>query len=500
MNYFQHPRWKNLIEKGSEKLLQRNKQIIEAWKKLVSKCRELPVCQTSIKQLTVLLLAVFLVTGMIGNMEVFAAEEAAMIMADETITANRVLLDGKEVGYVCDPISARAVMDEVLSDKASLYNMDISTVSSMTFETVSIKPEQLSTKASLEKSFKEYTEVLVKAYSIYADDELIGVVKLEEEAHELLNHVKSQFLEEGSSLEDAYFQEEVKIEPVSVPFAEVKSVDELKEKIKEAQETIEEYTIQENDTLWDISRKYKIDLDELMAMNPERNPKKLRAGQTLRLSYPKMLLNVVTTQVTEYEESIAYETETKNDSSMYTNQSKVIQEGEKGLKKVEVLIKKVNGVEKEREVISEEVIKKPVNKIIATGTKALLACSSRGSGRLAWPTKGRITSRFGRRWGKPHKGIDIANSKGTPIYAADSGTVTFAGRQGGYGRMVKISHGGGLTTLYAHMSSIKVKSGQKVSKGQVIGYMGSTGNSTGPHLHFEVRVNDNPKNPLKYLP
>jgi hypothetical protein len=175
---------------------------------------------------------------MIGNMEVFAAEEAAMIMADETITANRVLLDGKEVGYVCDPISARAVMDEVLSDKASLYNMDISTVSSMTFETVSIKPEQLSTKASLEKSFKEYTEVLVKAYSIYADDELIGVVKLEEEAHELLNHVKSQFLEEGSSLEDAYFQEEVKIEPVSVPFAEVKSVDELKEKIKEAQKQL----------------------------------------------------------------------------------------------------------------------------------------------------------------------------------------------------------------------------------------------------------------------
>ena len=122
------------------------------------------------------------------------------------------------------------------------------------------------------------------------------------------------------------------------------------------------------------------------------------------------------------------------------------------------------------------------------------------AGRLAWPTKGRITSRFGRRWGRLHKGIDIANSKGTPIYAADSGTVTFAGRQGGYGRMVKISHGGGLTTLYAHMSSIKVKSGQKVSKGQVIGYMGSTGNSTGPHLHFEVRVNDNPKNPLKYLP
>ena len=175
-----------------------------------------------------------------------------------------------------------------------------------------------------------------------------------------------------------------------------------------------------------------------MAMNPERNPKKLRAGQTLRLSYPKMLLNVVTTQVTEYEESIAYETETKNDSSMYTNQSKVIQEGEKGLKKVGVLIRKVNGVEKEREVISEEVIKKPVNKIIAKGTKALVASSSRE--RLAWPQR-KSTSRFGRHWDRLHKGL-YSQFKGTPIYAADSGTVTFAGRQGGYGRMVNQSRRG----------------------------------------------------------
>jgi murein DD-endopeptidase MepM/ murein hydrolase activator NlpD len=118
---------------------------------------------------------------------------------------------------------------------------------------------------------------------------------------------------------------------------------------------------------------------------------------------------------------------------------------------------------------------------------------------LIWPVRGPVTSGFGMRWGRMHEGIDISAATGTPIRAAKAGTVTFAGTMGGYGNAVIISHGGGLSTLYAHQSRLAV-SGGSVSQGEVIGYVGSTGHSTGPHLHFETRVNGTPQNPLRYLP
>ena len=116
-----------------------------------------------------------------------------------------------------------------------------------------------------------------------------------------------------------------------------------------------------------------------------------------------------------------------------------------------------------------------------------------------WPTSGTLTSGFGWRWGRMHEGIDIAAPTGTPISAAASGTVIHAGWMGGYGNLVVIDHGNGLATAYGHQSSIAVGSGTYVSQGQTIGYVGSTGHSTGPHLHFEVRVNGSPVDPLGYL-
>lgn len=119
---------------------------------------------------------------------------------------------------------------------------------------------------------------------------------------------------------------------------------------------------------------------------------------------------------------------------------------------------------------------------------------------MRWPTSGPVTSEFGYRWGRQHAGIDIGAGTGAPIRAAKSGTVIFSGTQGGYGNVVIIEHGGGLTTLYAHMSRRAASSGQEVSTGDYIGAVGSTGQSTGPHLHFETRVNGSPQNPRRYLP
>lgn len=122
------------------------------------------------------------------------------------------------------------------------------------------------------------------------------------------------------------------------------------------------------------------------------------------------------------------------------------------------------------------------------------------TGQMIWPVNGVLTSRFGPRWGRMHNGIDIAAPTGTAIKAAAAGYVFYAGWMGGYGNVVLIDHGGGLTTLYAHQSQIQTSVGQSVGQGTVIGRVGSTGQSTGPHLHFEVRTNGTPVDPLGFLP
>ncbi len=118
---------------------------------------------------------------------------------------------------------------------------------------------------------------------------------------------------------------------------------------------------------------------------------------------------------------------------------------------------------------------------------------------LIWPVNGPVTSPFGYRWGRLHSGIDIGVPEGTPIHAAAAGTVVLAAWTGGYGNYTCIDHGGGLATCYAHQSAYAVSAGAHVSQGQVIGYVGSTGHSFGPHLHFEVRLNGVPVDPLGYL-
>jgi murein DD-endopeptidase MepM/ murein hydrolase activator NlpD len=158
----------------------------------------------------------------------------------------------------------------------------------------------------------------------------------------------------------------------------------------------------------------------------------------------------------------------------------------------------------EREQVSEAQALEQVSASLGAQLQAAQATSpytrsSPSASGFIWPVSGPVVSPFGMRWGRMHTGIDIAVGYGTPIHAAASGRVIYAGWMDGYGNLVFVDHGGGISTGYAHQSSIAVSNGETVSQGQVIGYVGCTGHCFGPHLHFEVRMNGSPVDPLGYL-
>jgi murein DD-endopeptidase MepM/ murein hydrolase activator NlpD len=135
-----------------------------------------------------------------------------------------------------------------------------------------------------------------------------------------------------------------------------------------------------------------------------------------------------------------------------------------------------------------------------TGPQARHRAQRTGDLEFVWPVRGRLSSRFGWRGSRPHEGIDIAARKGAEVRAAESGRVILAGRLGGYGRVVIVKHAGHYSSVYAHNHRNRVRKGQFVEKGQVIAEVGSSGRSSGPHLHFEIRRSQSPKDPMSYLP
>ncbi len=299
----------------------------------------------------------------------------------------------------------------------------------------------------------------------------------------------------ASSLASSFVQDVSLVETILEP-GKVESSEAIKQRILAGKVVPETYTVQSGDCMSMLASRFQMPIETLRANNPEVRGDLIRVGQQLRITVQQPMLTVKTTEVRTEQHKVPSGVKYEKDPELKAGVIQIVSQGKPGLKKVMIQSVKLNGKLAEESLLHEEVLEEAVQTVVRQGTKVIPGV---GTGKFSMPVlRGEVTSQFGLRWGKSHKGTDFV-SKERSIMASDHGKVIFAGWKSGYGNCIIIDHQNGYETLYGHLSKISVKEGESVTKGEKIGIMGSTGNSTGVHLHFEIMKNGIQHNPMKFL-
>lgn len=297
------------------------------------------------------------------------------------------------------------------------------------------------------------------------------------------------------------FVEDVEISEGYLPKSQVTPLADAIEYLTKEQEVATEYEVKAGDTLSGISLKVSIPMETLVSMNSDKLASvnsTLSIGQKLIITVPEPEISIERLERIYVEEVYDAPVIYVDNDNWYTTQSQVLQQPSSGFRRAVVDIHYVNAKEKSRDILKEEVLLEAVPKIVERGTKIPPTYVKPISG-------GRITSYFGRRvspggiGSTNHQGVDWYVPLGTPVYASCGGTVSYSGWGSGYGYTITINHPDGRQTRYAHCSKLVVSAGTYVNQGDLIAYSGSTGNSTGPHLHFEMIIGGVRVNPLDYI-
>lgn len=353
---------------------------------------------------------------------------------------------------------------------------------------------------------------IAEATGLYVDGTFIAAMESRAEMEAVLNSLKEGRYDPNDPDQRAEFVQAVVAEDGLYPISTVQDATALLQRLTSQTVVERQYTIQPGDVLGKIAAAHDMTTAELRAMNPAyATTDNIKAGDKLVVQRPQSLLQVKVVKTIRYTETIDYTTTTVYRADQPVTYSKITTKGVEGSQDVTAEVVYVDGIETERIVTACVVTKQPVTKVVEKGTKKVV--SSGGSaitqgdgvshGSMTWPVP--VCHNYSRGFGRGHYALDITNGPvkvlGHPAVAADGGTVIQAstGWNGGYGNIVKIQHGNGLVTVYAHLQSIKVVAGQQVSRGQTIGLVGNSGRSSGPHLHFEVIKNGVKVNPLNYV-
>lgn len=430
---------------------------------------------------------------------IVVASVSAMLIG--SFTAYEYKYRGKTLGVVKDQQDVYKTVD-IIGDKLSMtYGAEIiiDKDKDISFEKVVKWDVKVDSKDDVLNTLTYLSDVNANAYAIYKDDVRVAVLDCKDAAEEILQAIKDTYIkdDESTEYESVGFAEKVRIDEVNTKIGNIQKKEEILEYLLTGSVEKRIHIIESGETFNQIAKDYGLEPSELQASNPDVDPDKLQIGQELVLNQVCPVLTVQTKEITTYVAKIDYDIEYEETSTLYKGEQTVKSRGVAGERKVVAEIVRNNGIEVSRNELSSEIISEPKAQVVLKGTKDPPPLV--GTGKFIYPTRGRLSSRFGYRWGRMHNGIDIAAPAGTKIRAADGGVVTFAGWDGALGYCVRIDHGGNRTTVYGHCSKLFVKKGDKVYQDQHIANVGNTGRSTGPHLHFEIRINGVPKNPLNYL-
>ena len=411
--------------------------------------------------------------------------------------------NGKNLAYITDE-SVYNKAEQIIRSRTSAETADIGNVAPQ-FSIVPVSSLELTEAEDLANIIlKNSGQSVYEGYGLYIDGDFIGSTDEADNLLTLLDEYREQYREEGDTESKLQFKQNVSLVDGVYPTSSIMATSEFKNLINSEIEGEKYHVVAAGESPSLIADMYDLYYQELEAMNPRlKENSTVRVGDELIVSKSVSYLNVTSTRREVYNEDIPYPTNKTKSDKYYTTYSKVTKAGVPGEQRVTALVTYEDGVAVARQVLATEVLKEPVAREMTVGTKNPIYSVGNASGTskgFIWPTIGGHVSC--PIWGyKGHTGVDIAGcGYGSNIYASAAGTVVkVKWGNTGYGYHVIINHGDGIQTLYAHMSNIYVKNGQYINQGDIIGAMGSTGNSTGTHLHFEVRINGQYVNPLNYV-
>lgn len=411
----------------------------------------------------------------------------------------QVVVDGDVLGVVKDPKAIVCYVQDLddsnreAYESAALLN-DLKLTRSFGIPVVNTE--------TLELALRDKLEWGIPGAVIALDNRDVLAFKDASSAQTVIANIKQKTTERLASLYKAFnvtalnIKENLQVIEKPVAIASLVDEETAETFLLSGQRKEVRHIVSRGETFSRIAASRGIRPSELAEANPGVKATRLQIGQELALTVAEPLVHVeATAEVTETK-TVPFETEYVKDSSLYKGEKKTVTKGQNGTDEITSVLTIVNGQVVDSEVKATARTKEPVTAVVKQGTKVAVVT---GSGRFVWPTRGSITSPYGMRWGKMHYGLDIGASRGTAIVAADSGVVVYSGRRGNYGYMVEINHGNGYVTRYGHCSQLLVSKGAKVSRGQIIAKVGSTGYAFGNHLHFEVLYQGVNKNPINFL-